>query len=114
MFTSRRNNPRGTLLRISDRRRTMLYIVMSCFLSACAVGPDFMRPKPPVNLHYTFEAEQAETTSPGVSPQHLDRGAPIAVDWWRLFDCAKLDALVTQSFSANPTLQAAQASLRQS
>jgi len=73
-----------------------------------------MRPKPPVNLHYTFEAEQAETTSPGVSPQHLDRGAPTAVDWWRLFDCAKLDALVTQSFSANPTLQAAQASLRQS
>ena len=41
-------------------------------------------------------------------------GAEIAADWWRLFNCPKLDAVVLESIANNPSLQAAQASLRQS
>jgi NodT family efflux transporter outer membrane factor (OMF) lipoprotein len=47
-------------------------------------------------------------------PQRFEHGGQIAADWWRLFSCPKLDAVVMQSITNNPTLQAAQAALRQS
>ncbi|HVN63901.1 MAG TPA: efflux transporter outer membrane subunit, partial [Candidatus Binataceae bacterium] len=46
--------------------------------------------------------------------QHLERGANIAADWWRLFGCRKLDTVVMESIANSPTLQTAQANLRQS
>ena len=39
---------------------------------------------------------------------------PLSADWWRLFKSAPLDAVVRQAIANNPTLQAAEASLRQS
>jgi NodT family efflux transporter outer membrane factor (OMF) lipoprotein len=41
-------------------------------------------------------------------------GTNIPADWWRLFKSPQLDAVVRQAISNNPTLQAAEASLRQS
>ena len=35
-------------------------------------------------------------------------------DWWKLFKSAKLNAIVNNSIANNPTLQASEASLRQS
>jgi NodT family efflux transporter outer membrane factor (OMF) lipoprotein len=40
-------------------------------------------------------------------------GAPVPAGWWTLYGCAALDALVQQAFKANPTVQSAQAALRQ-
>ena len=43
------------------------------------------------------------------------RPAPrLTADWWRLFRSPPLDAMVQQALANNPTLQAAEASLRQS
>jgi NodT family efflux transporter outer membrane factor (OMF) lipoprotein len=78
------------------------------------VGPDFVRPQGPATPHYTYEEEPRVTIAAEGGAQRFDRGAKIAADWWRLFNCSKLDALVIQSVANNPTLQAAQASLRQS
>jgi len=78
------------------------------------VGPDFVRPEGPSGRHYTHEEEPSGTTAAEGGAQRFERGAKIAADWWRLFNCSKLDAVVLRSIANNPTLQAAQASLRQS
>jgi NodT family efflux transporter outer membrane factor (OMF) lipoprotein len=78
------------------------------------VGPDFVRPTAPATQSYTHEEEPSGTIAAAGGAQHFERGAKIAADWWRLFNCSKLDAVVRQAVADNPTLQAAQASLRQS
>ena len=78
------------------------------------MGPDFVRPEGPASRHYSYEEEPGKTIAAEGVAQRFERGAKIAADWWRLFDCPKLDAVVMQSIANNPTLQAAQASLRQS
>lgn len=91
---------------------TCLFLLF-CF-TACAVGPDFVRPEAPVTNRYEHEDQSRETTAAPGGAQHFQNSAAIAADWYRLFDCEKLDTMVTQSVASNPTLQAAQASLRQS
>ncbi len=78
------------------------------------MGPDFVQPKGPATQRYTYGEEPAGTIAAEGRAQRFEHGARIAADWWRLFDCPKLDAVVMQSIASNPTLQAAQASLRQS
>ena len=46
--------------------------------------------------------------------QRFEKGARIAGDWWRLFNSPKIDAVLKEALANNQTLQAAQASLRQS
>jgi len=91
-----------------------LWVFLSCCLAACAVGPDFVRPEGPASRRYTNKEEATGTIAAEGGAQRFERGARIAADWWRLFDCSKLDAVVIQSIANNQTLQAAQASLRQS
>jgi NodT family efflux transporter outer membrane factor (OMF) lipoprotein len=91
-----------------------LYVVLSCAVSACLLGPDFVRPKAPASERYTFEEKPAATVAAEGRVQRFHQATRIAADWWRLFDCPKLDAVVMESFANNPTLQAALASLRQS
>jgi len=91
-----------------------LYVVLSCAVSACLLGPDFVRPKAPTDERYTYEEKPFATVAAKGGVQYFHQGAGIAADWWRLFNCAKLDTVVMESFANNPTLQAAIASLRQS
>ena len=46
--------------------------------------------------------------------QHFSPGAGLAADWWRMFKAASINDLVQQAIDHNPSLQAAEASLRQS
>ena len=80
----------------------------------CTVGPDFVRPKAPPVERYTSGAEPTATVRADGKTQHFEPGANIVADWWRLFNSSKLDAVIREAVSNNPTLQAAQASLRQS
>jgi NodT family efflux transporter outer membrane factor (OMF) lipoprotein len=80
----------------------------------CAVGPDFVRPAPPDTERYTREPQPAATVAADGLAQQFMPGAAIPSDWWRLFGSAALDAVVWQAITNNPTLQATEASLRQS
>ena len=85
-------------------------------LSACAVGPDFKRPASPPNAGYTPAPLPAKTDSApthGGEAQHFAIGRDIQFDWWTLFHSPALDALVQQAFKANPTIDAAEAALKQ-
>lgn len=85
-------------------------------LSACAVGPDFVKPDPPADAGYApkpLPLRTASTTAYGGGPQHFVEGADIPFDWWTAFQSTALNALVEKAFRANPTVEQAQAALQQ-
>ena len=88
--------------------------VLIAMLGGCAVGPDFVRPAPSDTDCYTREPRPEATVAADGQAQHFTARAPITADWWRLFKPAQLDAVVRQAIANNPTLQAAEASLRPS
>jgi len=89
-------------------------IAILVMLSACAVGPDFVRPAPPEAGRYTRELLPAATVPADGRAQQFTPDAMLMADWWRLFKSPQLDAVVREAMANNPTLQAAEASLRQS
>jgi NodT family efflux transporter outer membrane factor (OMF) lipoprotein len=80
----------------------------------CAVGPDFVRPAPPDADRYTRELQPAATVVADGLAQQFTPGTAFPSAWWHLFGSASLDAVVWQAVTNNPTLQATEASLRQS
>ena len=85
-------------------------------LSACAVGPDFKPAEAPAGADYTPKPLPAKTDSAKVHGGEAERfaiGHDIQFDWWTLFRSPALDALVQQAFKANPTIDAAEAALKQ-
>lgn len=117
MFTSPKNSwARHRPVRVLGLllSRSLRIILLTCSLGACAVGPDFVRPGAPEARRYTHKEEAASTIVAAGNAQHFEHGAKIAADWWRLFDCPKLDGIVMQAIAGSPTLQVAQAALRQS
>ncbi len=80
------------------------------------VGPDFQRPAPPSVKAYTKSPLPGHSISPeaddGIS-QKLLEGRDIPAQWWTLFHSPALNHLVEQALKSNPSLEAAQATLRQ-
>ncbi len=90
------------------------WLVLLFCIVGCAVGPNFVRPKPPTVERYTHGAGPTATVSAESQVQRFEKGAQVARDWWRLFDSPKINAVLEEALANNQTLQAAQASLRQS
>ena len=86
-------------------------------LVGCTVGPNFTRPATPRIKHYTQTPLPKQTVSvAGIgegAAQHFVAGGAIPRQWWKLFHSRSLNALVDSALKANPTLQSAQASLRE-
>jgi NodT family efflux transporter outer membrane factor (OMF) lipoprotein len=96
------------------RRLTTLALLAA--VSACAVGPNFHRPQPPPAADYGSAPARGSTASaPGTggTAQQFTGGMDIPGEWWTLFRSPKLTAMVEQALKANPTVDAAQAALRQ-
>ena len=86
------------------------------FLAGCATGPKFKIPATPADAGYTASAYPAHTvSSPGElgGEQRFAAGVLIETQWWQAFESSKLDALIEQALAASPTLEAAEATLRQ-
>ena len=98
----------------SSIQRGALLCGIVVMLGACAVGPDFVRPVAPDTGRYTREPLPAATIPADGQAQQLTSGPALAADWWRLFKSEELDDVVRQAIANNPTLQASEASLRQS
>jgi NodT family efflux transporter outer membrane factor (OMF) lipoprotein len=85
-------------------------------LASCEVGPDFNPPKIPADAGYTPEkqpAATAETDIAGGVAQSFVAGKDIPGQWWTLFHSEPLNQLIEEALKANPTLDAAQATLRE-
>ncbi len=113
----RKENIMTLRLRETSCNRTsarMLCAISVLALSGCHVGPDFVRPEAPAVEHYNQGRDPAETVAVDGQSQRFEQGAGPVTSWWKLFDSKQLDDAVAEGFANNPSLEAAQASLRQS
>ena len=90
--------------------RRLLLTVAVAALCSCAVGPNFKKPDAPPVKEYLAQPLPEQI---GADAQTYVAGQDIPGQWWTLFHSPALDELVQQSLKGNPTLQAAQATLRQ-
>ena len=95
-------------------RPAYMALVVCGLLSACAVGPDFVPPRPQATDQYTNDAHSVDRFSAQGMTQHLSSDGAIPYAWWKLFGSASLNDVVLQALVHNQTLAAADASLRQS
>src|ERR1035437_7436124 len=94
-----------------------LAIIPLIVIAGCAVGPDFKRPNAPNANGYAPTNAIIESTAyapvlAGES-QRFNTTADIPFDWWTLFQSPQINSLIEQAFKANPTIQTAEATLRQ-
>jgi NodT family efflux transporter outer membrane factor (OMF) lipoprotein len=83
-------------------------------LAGCAVGPNFHHPEAPPVTQYTHNAQPTETVPVDGTAQRFELGKVVTADWWRLFQSASLDTVVTEATANNPGLDAAAANLKAS
>jgi NodT family efflux transporter outer membrane factor (OMF) lipoprotein len=83
-------------------------VLASALLSACTVGPDYVRPAAPVSQHYDRAAEQS---APGA--QHVALGEKIGGDWWAAFRSPKLDLAMQKAIEGSFDLAIADARIGQ-
>jgi NodT family efflux transporter outer membrane factor (OMF) lipoprotein len=58
------------------------------------------------------QTDAAPGASPGAAAQSLNLGQELSADWWTLFHCPRLNALVADAIRANPDLASARAALK--
>ena len=80
--------------------------ISTLLLSACTLGPDFVRPDSPDTQNYT-----SGKPLKSVGEQSLVMGKEIPAQWWMLFRSTPLAALIDKALKHSPDLQAAQAAL---
>lgn len=97
---------------MSAQNRALLVTLL--LLGGCAVGPDYQNPTPPALERYGIETDPILTAPAEGVAQHFTLGGKIVTDWWRLFKSPKLDALINDAMAHNPSIAAADASLRRS
>jgi NodT family efflux transporter outer membrane factor (OMF) lipoprotein len=111
-----------SLSRPTERSGRRTAVTLICLLSGCAVGPNYHRPVVPTAARYSPAALPASTGSTpeaagqahGLNAsQNFSVGRDIGAQWWTLFHSPQLDALIARAYAANPTLDAALATLGQ-
>ena len=81
--------------------RSLLITVSALTLSACAVGPDFVAPTPPVTASGPFLSTREGVTTTAPAPNDADP------EWWRLYKDPVLDGLVADALAANTDVRVA-------
>ncbi|MEY2666109.1 MAG: hypothetical protein RLZZ384_280 [Pseudomonadota bacterium] len=89
---------------MTDRLKKWLVLGLSVPLSACVVGPDYVRPEAIVSSEFKEVAGWK-------AAQPLDSVLP--TNWWEVFHDARLNALEEQIASANQSIMQAQAQYHQ-
>ena len=94
-----------------------LTIAAACLLASCAVGPNFKAPAAPKTAGYVppgdLKPQTATAPIAGGEAQRFVDGLDIPGQWWTLFKSTELNALIERALANSPTLEAAQAALRQ-
>ena len=86
--------------------RPLALAALGCTLAGCAVGPNFVKPKPDVPAQWSATA--AGNGTEGAA--HVSAERAQTVSWWSSFDDPQLTSLVQQSAAQN--LDVKQAVLR--
>lgn len=99
MFNSKKNK--------SNQKIIILFLsFLSCCLTSCEVGPNYVRPSVPVPAHYKEASKHWKVAKP---QDTVNRGA-----WWQVFHNAELDSLERRvNVCNNQNIAAAEAAYRQ-
>jgi NodT family efflux transporter outer membrane factor (OMF) lipoprotein len=101
---------------MKDLSHRALLGIAACALAACAVGPNYHTPAAPKTAGFVAPGSVPATTAsaplPGGEAQHFVDGLDIPGQWWTLFKSPELNALIERALANSPTLEAAQATLR--
>lgn len=81
--------------------RALIPAISALALAACAAGPDYIAATPPPAASGPF----VSATAPAFA------AAPVAADWWRLYNDPVLDGLIADALAANTDLRVAVAHL---
>lgn len=90
-------------------------LLIFMFLAGCAVGPEYQAPEAPRTMEYTASPLPDRTAFSPVPAGEEQRFMPsqdIPEQWWSLFHLPELDGFMQESLRNNPTLEAAEATLR--
>jgi outer membrane protein, multidrug efflux system len=82
-------------------RRLGCTVGLAAGLAACAVGPEYKTPVSPKDAAAPLVASQSVVATSDETPDA----------WWKLYEDAKLDALIQEAFAANADLKVAEANL---
>ena len=90
-------------------------LLLAAVLSGCAVGPDFRPPPASQQQRFTAGPLPESTAAAPVAAGAAQRfgGGALPAKWWTLYRSPQLDELIRKGLADNPTLAAAQATLRQ-
>jgi NodT family efflux transporter outer membrane factor (OMF) lipoprotein len=96
-------------------------LLIACALAAlagCSVVPDYQKPEAPRSAAYApasapIATQTVASEAPTGAAQRLDPAKDIPYDWWKLFQSPQLNSLIERAFKANPSIESAQAALRQ-
>lgn len=91
------------------RLKLPFLVMLFFFVTACAVGPDFVRPAAPEGKGYSKDRPESVA---GKEAQSFKDGADIPEQWWTLFHSSELNEVIKRGLKANPNIQAADAALR--
>lgn len=94
--------------------RGVLACGLSVLLVSCAVGPDFNRPAAPQVDRYTHGDQLATTMLANGQAQEFVVGAQPGQAWWQAFGSRDINDMVARAMRGSPTVEAAEATLRQS
>jgi len=82
--------------------RLINFTVIALFLSACSVGPDYVRPADAIPAHYKEIDKNNKKWKIAIPQDSINRGA-----WWEIFNDPTLNTLETQLNTSNQTIAAA-------
>jgi NodT family efflux transporter outer membrane factor (OMF) lipoprotein len=94
--------------------RALLVAATAALLVGCAVGPDYHRPPVALPERYLPELPAATVAADGTSgaAQQFLAGRDPDARWWHAFNVPAIDLLVEEALKANPSIAAAQGTLR--
>lgn len=106
----------GTVRRVNGRGLRAVIGLCTLFSAACTVGPDFQRPAPPLATGYTptlVVSPLGTSSATQGEAQSIVHAQQVEADWWQAISPEKLTPLINEALRRNPTLTAAEATLRQ-
>jgi len=95
---------------------THVFIILGSFLmTACSVGPDYKSPPSPSIQTYVkdFPEVTPRAQNKEQEEQYFRFGEQLQHDWWTLFKSMRLNNLIEKALAKSPTLEAAEAALKQ-
>jgi NodT family efflux transporter outer membrane factor (OMF) lipoprotein len=88
--------------------RYKLLLLIPTLMTACTVGPDYVKPTPPPDNEYVREKDLSQFGS-----QKIDKEKKLSKTWWKEFSSPELNSIIRYAVKNNNTLISMRESLKQ-